>query len=293
MSFTGSFIFDFFDVRDNRLGQQEVLTIQFRHSILQSQSHRFTHRGHQAMQTPLLESVHEGRYQVTITPTNYHPISLFLQVREGRTVRHPFTLPVNPHRVDGVRFPSFATLPASLQTLHHQSTTSGHDGATRYDRLAELPKAGLLNIHAKMRNTMLPDQRTAASLLGSLIEIRRDRFFAHVDPELFLGMRNGADQGLFDAVSDVRHNPPEGFEEFERAGGFKTFDRYGNLNLSFFQHPVTEKFIVDADLDESSGLEHLFDVIRHDTTGEQTHPYDIHQILLAHQGIEPGYDLIV
>ena len=41
----------------------------------------------------------------------------------------------------------------------------------------------------------------------------------------------------------------------------------------------------------SHGIQHAFDVIKHKVTGRDTHPYDIHQILIFFQDIHPGYEL--
>jgi hypothetical protein len=49
----------------------------------------------------------------------------------------------------------------------------------------------------------------------------------------------------------------------------------------------------DIDIDDAGGILHVFQVLRNAVTGRPTHPYDIHEILLAHQGIDPGYQLLV
>ena len=48
-----------------------------------------------------------------------------------------------------------------------------------------------------------------------------------------------------------------------------------------------------ADIDDAAGLEHLFQVLRNELTGRPTHPYDIHEILIKHQMLDPGYELVV
>lgn len=54
--------------------------------------------------------------------------------------------------------------------------------------------------------------------------------------------------------------------------------------------PLT--FKADVDVDDAQGIEHVFQVLGHWMTGEGTHPYDIHQILVWYQGIDPGYRLL-
>jgi hypothetical protein len=45
----------------------------------------------------------------------------------------------------------------------------------------------------------------------------------------------------------------------------------------------------DIDIDDAGGLGHIFLVLRNHFTGNPTHPYNIHQILLMHQHLDPGY----
>jgi hypothetical protein len=51
--------------------------------------------------------------------------------------------------------------------------------------------------------------------------------------------------------------------------------------------------VADIDIDDAAGLEHVFQVVRNALSGRPTHPYDIHEILLAYQEIDPGYNLVV
>jgi hypothetical protein len=47
----------------------------------------------------------------------------------------------------------------------------------------------------------------------------------------------------------------------------------------------------DIDLDEHKNLKHVFDVIKHKLTGNETHPYFIHEVLVFSQGCDPEYRL--
>jgi hypothetical protein len=89
-------------------------------------------------------------------------------------------------------------------------------------------------------------------------------------------------------VSAALHSPPAGFTA---GGSFKTDDSYGNLQLTFWQSG--DNWTADIDIDDAAGLEHVFQVLRNTLSGRPTHPYDIHEILIAHQEIDPGYELIV
>lgn len=84
------------------------------------------------------------------------------------------------------------------------------------------------------------------------------------------------------------HHPPAGFD---RAGSFKTEDRYGNLQITFFVRG--DEWLADIDIDDAAGLEHVFQVVHNAVTGRPTHPYDIHEILIAWQQTDPGDELLV
>jgi hypothetical protein len=78
----------------------------------------------------------------------------------------------------------------------------------------------------------------------------------------------------------------------ESAGSFKSGERHGNLQLTFFstlQQP--QAFKVDCDIDDAAGLGHPFQVLRNFVTQGTTHPYDIHQILVFRQDAMLPYDL--
>jgi hypothetical protein len=74
------------------------------------------------------------------------------------------------------------------------------------------------------------------------------------------------------------------------AGSFKTGDLFGNLQVTLFQNDAQCR--ADIDIDDAAGLGHVFQVARNHLTGEPTHPYNIQQILIAHQHLDPGYRLV-
>lgn len=50
--------------------------------------------------------------------------------------------------------------------------------------------------------------------------------------------------------------------------------------------------MVDADADDHFGMKNVSDVLKHKIAGRNTHPYDIHEILVFFQNLDPGYVLI-
>jgi hypothetical protein len=130
---------------------------------------------------------------------------------------------------------------------------------------------------------------TVWSAVQRVFRIRPDRVFADVDVTLRDRIKGEVAAERFREVSGKLHRPPPGFEA---AGSFKTHERYGNLQLTFFASLAAPMaFKVDADIDDAAGLGHTFQVLRNFITDGTTHPYDIHQILTFRQEIAPLYDL--
>jgi hypothetical protein len=156
--------------------------------------------------------------------------------------------------------------------------------------LEPIKLAGLFNLHAKMNTTIFQNGKTVFSYVNSLTRIRGDRIFAFIQKDLRDEVKNAVITGQFSEVSGALHTPPPNFIQ---AGSFKTSEQYGNLQLTFFSNPNTLDFIVDADIDDANGLQHIFQVAQNELTGSTTHPYDIHEILIYEQQIDPGYQLVV
>ena len=238
-----------------------------------------------------------GRYSLEVNGRPYHTVSRFISIPPDGNGGVTITLPVNPKKVLRVDFPPFGSPAISSEAwdLLRRSANvlnfEGKAGPDLYGSLDDLRKAGFLNLVAKANRTRFPTPdrpRSVLSLIEELTELRGDRCFAKVPPQLHSETRNSVQSGLFHQVDDLLHDPPAGFT---RADSFKTFDRYGNLQLSFFSDSRGQ-FAVDMDIDDAQGFEHIFQVIGN-FFGGPTHPYNIHEILIASQELDPGYDLIV
>ena len=121
-----------------------------------------------------------------------------------------------------------------------------------------------------------------------------------VDPALYTDVVNAeSTTNLLKKASGLLHVFPTPYkkEDVQGHNSFKTPERTGNLQLTFAQAP-DGKMMVDADVDDHSGIVHAFDVLKHTFTGEKTHPYDIHQILTYfysakyNNKIDLGYQLV-
>jgi hypothetical protein len=163
--------------------------------------------------------------------------------------------------------------------------------ADRGERLPDLERACLANIMAKARHTILPAGNSVADYITSIVEVRQDRVFAMVAADLLSEVVAANRAGDLAGVSGALHSPPAGFKQFKQLGSYKSRDLYGNIQVTLFEHEG--RYLADIDIDDAGGILHVFQVLRNAVTGRPTHPYDIHEILLAHQGIDPGYRLMV
>ena len=291
MSGKGNVIFDFVDVYGDRIDERIDVTL--KHKVLSQTLQKRDHRGTQRLKFTGLDSTQGGVFHVLVFPARYRPVSRFIRVLEDKTVQHSFVLPVDPDRVTRVDFPAYDDLGDDLKAVLQSSSVEGNEnvqGEELYEALDDHRAAGLLNVYTKMKMTVFENGRDAFSYVSSLTRIRAQRFFAKVRKELRDEVKNSIAANLFHDVSGALHTPPPGFSP---ADSFKTRDRYGNLQLTFFSKPDTLEFIIDADIDDAQGIEHVFQVIRPLLTGKNTHPYDVHEILLAYQQIDPLYKLVV
>jgi hypothetical protein len=229
-----------------------------------------------------------GVAEVFIAPDAYRFKQVFVNVPAGEPVVLDETLFIDPARATPA-FPTFADLQSDLAwaTLVRVLDASGiRSEAAWKDGLDPLQKAGLLNLHAKLRTEVVG---TGESLLESVVrvtEFRPERIYAEVASTLYDRVRELPH--VFRVVSGALHRFPDGYTRVEPHGSFKTYDRAGNLQLTFARNAAGD-FLADIDIDDHQGIQHAADVLRHKITGRNTHPYDIHQILLHFQGLDPGY----
>ncbi|HXG91332.1 MAG TPA: hypothetical protein VNN73_03060 [Blastocatellia bacterium] len=284
----GKLRLDLVDVYGKRIGGRADISL--RHLVL-SDSPRFN--GLDASKRIVINNLHgapQGLYQITIDPSAYLQVSQFVTIKASGFTDQEIKFPVDPSKVKSVVFPKYADLSADLQKILENSDNvlsfEGLKGEALYnaETLDDFRKACILNIAAKCAATRLSNGKTVLPYIEKINELRGDRFFAVVPKELREETKNSVAEGVFFPAPEILHTPPAGFDH---AGSYKTFDKYGNLQLTFFAKG--NDWLADIDIDDASGLEHPFQVIEHRFTGKQTHPFAIHEILVARQGIDPGY----
>jgi len=244
--------------------------------------------GSQPLQITGLDSTQGGIYHLLVEPSKFRPVSQYVKILESQTTELSLPFPVDPSKIVRVDFPAYEALPGDLQTLLANSDAQqypGKKGADLYQAMADVPKAGMFNLYSKMQHTTFDDGRNVFSYMRGLASVAGDRFFAMVEPELHASTKNSS---LFHSVLDTLHSPLIGFSPVD---SYKTFDHYGNLQLTFSQNQAGD-YMVDADIDDAQGIEHIFQVARNAVRGP-TNPFDIHEILIEDQKIDPGYILEV
>jgi hypothetical protein len=238
-----------------------------------------------------LHSGPQGIYSISIDPPSYHPVSHFETIKTSGITEKTIAFPVDIDKIVSVAFPDFGGLTKDLRSLLTNSPNvfgfENNSGEALYNALDDIRRAGVLNIARKTLATTLSNQKSSLSLIKEIRELRGDRFFAFVEKELREEVKHSVNTGLFHPVSGSLHHLPAQFVGFTDAGSFKTDDHFGNLQLTFFMKG--DECVADIDIDDAGGLAHIFQVLRNRFTGSPTHPYNIHQILLMHQRLDPGY----
>src|SRR6266704_968236 len=234
----------------------------------------------------------QGRYLVGVVAPSYHPMAQFIIINASGNTGLEVKLPVDPTRVTSMDRPHFDELLPDLKDFLAKADVIGFGGKKNqdlYDALPDILCAGLLNLVAKARHTLLTSAAPVLSFLGKMVDLHGDRLFAEISTEFKSECERAETASILHSVSDLAHELKPGFVH---AGSFKTLDHYGNLQLTLsVNKDDASKWMVDMDIDDAQGLEHLFQVVGNAITGEPTHPYNIHEILVAFQQLDPGYTL--
>ncbi|HZE69525.1 MAG TPA: hypothetical protein VE135_08395 [Pyrinomonadaceae bacterium] len=266
---------------------REKIDVILRHQVL-SEVVRASATGATPIDITGLRGTPQGLYRIEVDPPSYQYISQFVNLKASGITPLTITFPIDPTKVKKVSFPSYQNLSGDLKALLKNSGSvlalEGKTGRNLYEAFDDIRRAGLLNIATKTAATPLTNKRTVLSYIRELKEIRGDRFFAVVPKELREETKNSVAEGLFHDAGEILHHPPSGFTH---AGSFKTPDHYGNLQLTFFMSG--DDCRADVDIDDAAGLEHVFQVVGNKLSGKPTHPYNIHEVLVGYQHLDPGY----
>jgi hypothetical protein len=284
---------NFYNVSFERIS--DFMRIQLDHTVLHKTYDIRKNVGKTGLRIIELDADQGGRYVLWVYPERYRSMFRIIRITDSVNNEEHIVLPVRPRSVKEVLFPTFEWLAPDLANVLARSNVEslpGLQGQQLFQALLQDPikTAGLFNLHSKMDATVFRNGRSVFSYVDALTRVRGDRIFCQVQKDLRDEVVSSKSDEQFQEAGGALHTPPPGFALVD---SFKTPELYGNLQLTFFCKINALEFLVDADIDDAGGLEHLFQVTEHKLAGTETHPYDIHQILLNYQQIDPGYQLIV
>ena len=306
---TGSLRLDLLDSGGNRL--DDKVDIKMKHLEISYAPDFFKLDASKPIRISKLKATQPGLYLITIMPTRYHVVGGFVRISEDKETLASFQFPIHSANAKP-EFPSYDQLDGDLKAVlgridpgtngpvkkDCEKPDSGDYGSAKgsdlYGMLDDKSRASLLNVFAKMKSTVFENGRNTFSYVSYFTCFQGDRFYAVVDPEL--RTVTDADSSMvphekaFHPDTDVAHTPIEGFLS---NGSVKSWDHYGNLQLTFSNNPTTGRMMIDADIDDAQWVEHGFQVLEHHFTGDRTDPYRIHEVLSIGQGIDPLYKLTV
>lgn len=221
----------------------------------------------------------EGNWRLEIFPKKYRFKSVFVDVPSNGEWVVKQTFFVDPSKVKPI-FPTAEEIASGARWSALAKVLK--DSTTQYASLDNEQKAGLLNLFAKM---MHPSTEKSWDDVVGIFGFKPARIYARVNNQLWDKVRFLPQR--FQEKPGTMHSFDDKWTRLAEHASFKTPDPMGNLQLIFANNAAGE-MAVDADLDDHQGLKHAFDVIRHKFSGD-TNPYDIHQVLVKFQKIDPGY----
>ena len=239
-------------------------------------------------------------YRVEVRTPHHRVYSFFQSIQEDTVNQASDDVEfwVKPGDVKDIQAPQFAALPPAVRRMltdaemvsaeNQDRDLEGEHGTALYQKLGPLRKACLLNIAKKASH---PSAAECLSAIQALMICRQDRFFAFVDDGLPDTLRNSP---VYKSAPNSLHEPLSGFAMTGES--FKSRDAHANLQVTFMRQEATGRLAADIDIDESSGVEHGFEVIRNAVFRKRTNPYLIREFMLnadlAAHSLDPGYEFL-
>jgi len=237
-------------------------------------------------------------YQVFAEAEHYRRYGFFQRIQEDRvnTASDAVEFWVKPGDVRDINAPTFDDLSARARKILNDAEMIAvrdedrdllnRTGVDLYRQLGPLRKACFLNLITKAAD----DTTTGGcvSKIQGVLVCRQDRFFARVSADFPEALRQSS---LFGTARENLHKPLPGFEL--TGDSFKSRDAHANLQVTFMRDKANGSLAADIDVDESSGIEHGFEVIRNAAFQSRTNPFLIHEFLLSAdpvgKSLDPGY----
>ena len=276
---------------------KDEVEIIFKNLQVGSLSQRFTVKlpgGPNPAVLPGVPAFPTGMHQVIIIPKKYRLKIIFLNVFTDvqNLISEVFFVDPDRARPTQVDFQDLPSKPYGTDLLRILKDSKINQSA--WDGLDKRNRATILNLSAKM---LRETTRTGQPLIGLMKNIdkvlldkkNRARIFSNTDAGLLGALRKFPER--FKSVSGVLHKFQPGFAPVSQDNSFKSRDSAGNVQLTFATD-AAGNFLADIDLDDHDGIQHAADVLKHRFSGKDTDPYDIHELLVFFQGLDPGYRLL-
>jgi hypothetical protein len=238
-------------------------------------------------------------YRVMASTSHYRVYSYFQRIVEDTVngAADDVEFWIKPGEVKEIDAPEFEELPEKAQQIldaaqmradkSEDEDLLGLSGSDLYESLGPLRKACFLNIVKKASHETTDNCLPA---IEDLMICRQDRFFAFVNSSLVTQVN---DSPRFKSAGNELHAPLAGFS---RGPSFKSRDAHANIQLTFMVQDGTGRMAADIDIDESSGIEHGFEVIHNAVFKKRTNPYVIREFLLSadpmNHSLDPGYGFL-
>lgn len=235
-----------------------------------------------------------GLAEVFIKPKRYRYKSIFINVIGGQKNSINEDLFIDPDHARPTLM-DFDDLKAKLYgtDLLRILEKSGIKKAA-WNALDKRNRATVMNLSAKMFHDKLKNGDSLITNLDSIVQKmldknHRERIYAVVNDNL-LGALRKFPEG-FRSVSGSLHKFFDDWTPVSQQNSFKSRNNAGNIQFTFATNAAGGS-LADIDLDDHTGIKHASDVLKHKITGANTNPYDLHQILVYFQDIDPGYRLL-
>jgi hypothetical protein len=292
-------IVDLFDVYGDRIHDDVVLAFHNTDVTTFSDTYQVQLKGQPAV-IHGVPAFPTGRALVDVKPTKYQErrFQIFVVDPTVGTNRLKGEFFVNPLKANP-KLISYADLAnksyaTEIRTLLDNSKPKIDEAA--WNALDPVNRATILNLCSKMvRENVDAATKVVTQVLGIdrtwLNPEHRERIYSPVTDGFLTALR-ALPKNFKSAGGSLHHFPNNWLGMTEKHSSFKTKDKAGNIQFTFAKDSQG-KYYCDIDLDDHSGIQHVLDYLDHKLTGEETHPYNIHEILVKFQkNGDPEYRLL-
>lgn len=236
-----------------------------------------------------------GLAEVFIKPARYRYKSIFINVvgGEDNSIKEDFFVDPDAARPTQMDFQDLPAKSYGSQLLRILDAAKIDE--TKWNGLDKRNRATVLNLCRKMAKETTIDGKALITQVNGIDKTwldlgHRERIFSPVHPGLLDALRRFPKN--YKDVSGALHHFPNNWIPVAEHNSFKSRDKAGNIQLTLATDAGGANFFADIDLDDHEGIQHAADYLKHKITGKDTDPYDIHEILIYFQNLDPEYRLV-